>query len=212
MSKNLVLKLNKAPVRLSRDDSATLTFAPAAELLVSFENKDFTYTAAGSYSQGGERPIPVPMYAGQLIPSSHAVLGNGSNITLSNTSSNPNSVITGGVFGIGEPTSGFIQEGQSCSIGQFQSILAITTPSWQKFRLTTDSTNKETVVYVFSAAQKPKKPQGYVLNYTGTGNTDFKTTTGNQYEEIGNWQGNALFFINVSNSTECQVEITLTSA
>lgn len=209
MSRDLNLVLNQAPVTLSRDDVATLPFAPAAELLVSFENADITYTAAGSYSQGGARPTSVSMNAGQLIPSSSVVSGNGSNITLSNTSSNPNSVITGGVFGMGEATSGYIQEGQDRNIGQFQSILGVTTPSWQKFRLTAQSTNKETIVYVFSSGQKP---QGYVLNYTGSGDTDFKTTTGNQYEETGNWQGNALFFINVSNSPECQVDITLTSA
>lgn len=209
MSRDLNLVLNQAPVTLSRDDVATLPFAPASELLVSFENVDITYTAAGSYSQGGARPTSVNLKAGQLIPSSSVISSNGSNITLSNTSSNPNSIIKGGVFGMGESTNGYILEGQDRNIGQFKSILAVTTPSWQKFRLTAQSTNKETIVYMFNSDQKP---QGYVLNYAGSGDTNFKTTTGNQFEEIGNWQGNPLFFINVSNSPECQVDITITSA
>jgi len=203
------LVLNQAPVLLARDESATLDFAPAADLLVSFENATLAYTAKGSYSQGGAQPQYVTLNEGQLIPSSAVVSGNGSNITLANRSDNPNAEITAGVFGMGEPTNGYIETNGSEDINQYHSVLAVTKPAWQKIRLTAASTNSETVVYLFSSGQTPK---GYVLNYTGSGDTAFETTTGNQYEIMGNWSGNAVFLINVSNSPDLGVNVALVDA
>ncbi len=203
------LQLNQAPVLLKRDESATLPFAPAADLLVSFENATLAYTAKGSYAQGGAQPQYVQMNEGQLIPSSAVVSGNGSNITLANRSDNPSAEITAGVFGMGEPTDGYIKTNENKSIDQYRSVLAVTEPTWQKVRLTAATTNKETVVYLFSSGQKPK---GYVLNYTGSGDTEFETTSGNQYEITGNWGGNAVFLINVSNADNLGVNVALVDA
>jgi len=204
------LILNAAPVLLEQNQSTTMDFAPAADLLVSFESNNITFPATGSYSQGGDLPQQVALGVGQVIPTAKVINGNGSNLTLRNSSSANQAMISGGIYGMGEPTNGYIQADQSDEqIGVYQSVLAITTPSWLKFRLTATTSNKETVVYLFTQGQKP---QGYVLNYTGSGDTDFKTTTQNFIEDTGNWGGNPLFFINASSSDESKLTVGLVTA
>jgi len=198
------LILNAEPILLDRDQRATMSSAPATHLLLSFENSSISYNAAGSYSQGGEQVKFVNLKVGQTIPSSRIIMGTGSDFTFGNASTNPNALIRGGLYGMGKPTKGIIQLGKvSDKLGQFESVLGETRPAWLKYRLTTQ-TDLETVVYAFFESDPP---QGVVLNYMGSGDTTFKTTTGNQFEQVGNWGGNPLFFVNVSSSSDCTVTV-----
>jgi len=200
-------QLNALPVNLAIDQRVTLAFAPESEMLLAFENKNLTHIASGNYSQGGTRPKSLKLGQGQKTLVTQVINGNGSNLSCGNDSPDADAVIAVGVYGMGESTNGQVEMGSAgLKIEQFQSVAAITIPGKVKFKLTA-ATAEQSVIYLFSPG---KKPQRYSLNDSSSKNE--QTNRSRQtVETIGDWQGNMLFFVNLSNAPGCSVNVQLTA-
>ncbi|CAG9295024.1 hypothetical protein [Celerinatantimonas diazotrophica] len=194
------LVLNHPPVSLTANASKILTDSPKAALLICIINSNIEYNATVDYALGGNLPKSIIVETGQTIPTRSLIYGNGCDLTINNTSSNPNALIKVAIFGLGQATKGQIEANQKpTSLAQFDSTLVDTNPEWMTYRVVA-TTNMETLVYVFYEDSMPKV---IVLNYTGSGFDNCTTTTTSQYKEMGNWQGNPLFFINASDKENC---------
>jgi len=198
------LELNAPLVSLGHKESASMPFAPAAGLLVVVQNQASQFAANATYGLGVEILGNISMSESNedLCCETFDSQGNAA-FKVSNTSESLDSVVGASLFGMGESSEGYISVGgSSANIGQLQSLIVATEPQNICLNLWSENETVQTI-YLFEPGQAPTP---HTLKPVSSGSAH-KTDAKQSLTIEGNWQGNALFLVNVSSDPDSQIMV-----